>query len=127
MGSGMGWKTNLVAGSTEPCQRLWVMERDSGNDTKFDFSDIVTLVKDGQMDQAISILDSALEDFKIVGELLNVRALIHQLQNQPDHALATFKAALLVNDSNPEFAKNLFNCYLQFFFNHIINIIEIEF
>ena len=89
------------------------MERDSGNDIKFDFSDIVTLVNDGQMDQAISILDSTLEDFKIVGELLNVRALIHQLQNQPDHALATFKAALLVNDSNPEFAKNLFNCYRQ--------------
>lgn len=89
------------------------MERDSGKDTKFDFSDIVTLVNDGQMDQAISILDSTLEDFKIVGELLNVRALIHQLQNQPDHALATFKAALVVNDSNPEFAKNLFNCYRQ--------------
>ena len=40
------------------------------------------------MDQAVNILDSALEDFKIVGELLNVRALIHQLQNQPDEALA---------------------------------------
>jgi hypothetical protein len=87
------------------------MEHDGNNNTKFDFSDIVKLVNDGQIDQAINILDGALEDFKIVGELLNVRALIHQLQNQPDEAIATFKAALLVNDKNPEFAKNLFNCF----------------
>lgn len=89
------------------------MEHDSSKDIAFDFSDIVTLVNDGKMDQAIDILDSALKNFKVVGELLNVRALIHQLQNQSEDAIATFKAALLVNDNNPEFAKNLFNCYRQ--------------
>ena len=89
------------------------MEHERSNNAKFDFSDIVKLVNDGHIGQAIDILDSALKDFKIVGELLNVRALIHQLQNQPDEAIATFKAALLVNDKNPEFAKNLFNCYRQ--------------